>query len=124
MRTEWQTWNILRTQHGFSKLQFGDYAVTNPVPLVVDDPKKMNPAAQIRYARTDDWMLLKAGGSKTGGFGQYNQLCKILIAHADYSGATYSYGDQRYEYHAAPGSTPGNYMTWRRDATSVTNHKL
>jgi len=91
-------------------LRFGDYAVTNPVPLVVEDPQNMNPAAQIRYARVDDWMLLKAGGSKTGGFAQYNQLCKILVTHSAYSGAGFSFGDERYDYHTKPGSKTGNYM--------------
>lgn len=117
-RVEWQTWTAIRSKTEFSAVRFGDYAVTNPVPLVVEDPQNMNPAAQIRYARADDWMLLKAGGSKTGGFAQYNQLCKILIAHGAYSGAGFSFGDQRYDYHAKLGSKTGNYMTWRRDATS------
>jgi hypothetical protein len=102
----------------YASLKFGDYAVTHPKLMDPIDPRTMNPAAQIRYARHDDWLLFKASGSKTAGMAQYNQLCKLLVAHADYAGQNFCYGDARYHAHAQPGSSTGSYMTWRRDATS------
>ncbi len=116
-RTDYHTYKILQSG-SYPDIVFGDYAVTNPIPLEGLDPTKMNPSVQIRYTRDMDWLLLKAGGSKTHGMGQYNPLCKLLVAHADYSGQHFSFGDGRYFQHSLPGATSGNYMTWRRDATS------
>ena len=59
-----------------------------------------------------------AGGTRTSGFNQYNQLCQLLISDPDYSGQGFSFGDDRYYYHAQAGSPTGNLSTWRRDATS------
>lgn len=116
-RTEYETYLLLRNID-FPDLKFGDYAVTNPIPMEGLDPTKMNPSCQIRYTRLMNWLLIKGQGSKTHGMGQYNQLSQLLVAHKDYSGKTYSFGDERYDYHAQNGSTSGSYMTWRRDATS------
>lgn len=116
-RAEYQTYRILQGKK-YPNIIFGDYAVTNPIPLEGLDPTKMNPSVQIRYTRDMDWLLMKAGSSKTYGMGQYNPLCKLLVAHKDYSGEPYSFGDGRYFYHTQLGATSGSYMTWRRDATS------
>ena len=115
-RVEWLAFQILSKL--FPDLKFGDYSVTNPVLLEVADPAKLNPSVQIRYARETDWMILKGAGARTSGMQQYNGLCSVLVAQPDYKGASFSYGDFRYAFHAQPGASPGNYMTWRRDATS------
>lgn len=115
-RVEWIAYQQLKPT--FPDLKFGDYSVTNPVLMEVEDPSKMNPSVQIRYTRNNDWLVFKAGGSKTSGMGQYNDLCRLLIMHGDYNQPPFSYGDKNYWHHAQPSSTSGNYMTWRRDATS------
>ena len=115
-RVEWLAYQQLKPT--FPDLKFGDYSVTNPVVMEVEDPTKMNTSVQIRYTRGDDWLVFKAGGSKTSEMGQYNDLCRLLITHKDYSQPPFSYGDGKYWHHAQPASTSGNYMTWRRDATS------
>ena len=116
-RVDYQVYRLLQ-ESGYQNIIFGDYAVTNPILLEGLDPTKMNPSVQIRYTRDMDWLLLKAGGSKTHGMGQYIALCNLLVAHNDYCGKTYSYGDGRYFHHTQEGATSGSYMTWRRDATS------
>lgn len=103
---------------GFNNLRFGDYAVSNPMPLEGLDPTKMNPSAQVRYALEHDWLLYKGAGSKTHGMAQYNGLCKLLVAHENYCSPEFSMGDERYLYHTTADATSGSYMTWRRDATS------
>lgn len=115
-RVEWQAWQLLRKK--YPDVLFGDYAVTNPAPLEDLDPTQINPSAAIRYALSGRWMLLKGGGTRTSGFAQYNQLCKLLVASPHYSGPTFSYGDERYQYHAQSGSKSGNLSSWRCDATS------
>ncbi|WP_243324336.1 beta family protein [Geothrix sp. SG200] len=121
LRKELEVWKLVRALPGCSGVAFGDYCVTSPKPLEDLNPWEMNPAAAIRYTLKNHWWLLRGSGIKTkgaGGMGQYNSLCKLLVAHANYGGTTFSFGDGRYDHHAKPGSTSGNLMTWRRDATS------
>ncbi|MDI1254133.1 hypothetical protein [Thermomonas sp.] len=124
-RKEWHVWQDLRLQLGCADVRFGDFTVTNPEPLEIADPAAMNPSAAIRYALDGEWWLLRGKGVKTagaGGFGQYNTLCKLLVASPQYAGAPFSYGDGRYSFHAQPSQTKtGNLTTWRRDAA---NHHL
>jgi hypothetical protein len=117
-RREWKAWQLLRAQAGCADVRFGDYNVTNPDPQEIKDPEKMNPAVAIRYAQPDHWWLLRAKGSKTSGFGQYNTLCRLLIADQRYYSKGYCFGDERYHHYAQPGSTSGGYREWRRDACS------
>jgi len=115
-RVEWKVWKKILS--AYPDIRFGDYAVTNPDPLAEIDPLKINPSAAIRYALQSEWMLLKAGGVRTYGFGQYNDLCELLILEPDYSTEEFSFGDEKYNFHAQPGAPTGNMTTWRRDATS------
>ncbi|HVZ15951.1 MAG TPA: hypothetical protein VG897_02455, partial [Terriglobales bacterium] len=117
-RLEWLVWRDLTQVADLAGLRFGDYPVTNPRPLEAIDPRKVSASAAIRYAREDYWLLLKAGVARKHGYNQYNTLSKLLITDSCYSGKTFSYGDERYHYHAQPDATSGNLWTWRRDATS------
>lgn len=117
-RREWLAWQALLASPGCSDVRFGDYNVTNPEPQEIKEPWAMNPAAAIRYAMPDHWWLLRATGAKTGGFGQYNTLCRLLIGDGRYYGNTFSYGDERYHGYAQAGSSSGNFTDWRRDAAS------
>lgn len=117
-RRELDIWKLVRAAQGCQDVAFGDYGVTNPQPLEPIDPRTMNPSAHIRYTLKNEWWLLRASGVKTKGWGQYNDLCALLVSDPRYSGATFSHGDDRYTFHANPGSTSGSFMTWRRDATS------
>lgn len=121
-RVEWSVWHKARKRLGDSALKFGDYTVTNPKLQEDLDPTKINPSAAIRYALDDKWMVLKAGGTRSAaGFGQYNDLCALLVAHPSFAGEGYSYGDDQFIAHSAAGGKTGNLTTWRRDAT---NHHL
>lgn len=123
-RKELEVWQALRADPECRAVIFGDYCVTNPEPLEDLDPTKINPSAAIRYTLDTQWWVIRGAGTRSagkGGMGQYNDLCDILVNHGSYSGVGYSYGDDRYQYHAQPGSKTGNLMTWRRDAT---NHHL
>jgi len=117
-RVEWLVWSKLLKKYEQTRICFGDYAVTNPEPLEEIDPTKINPSAAIRYALKDEWMLLKAGGVRSSGFQQYNDLCNLLLSDPAYSGEPFSFGDSKYHQHAQPGASTGNLSTWRRDATS------
>ena len=117
-RREWHVWQALRAKPSCADVRFGDYNVSNPEPLEFIDPQLMDPAAAIRYALDDEWLLLRAKAAKKNGFGQYNTLCRLLIIDPRFYGAAFSFGDGRYNYHALPNTTTGSFMTWRRDAAS------
>ncbi|MBK8727627.1 MAG: beta family protein [Holophagaceae bacterium] len=120
-RKELEVWKKVRALPGCTEVAFGDYAVTNPKPLADLDPRTINPAAAIRYTQKNHWWLLRGSGirsKRAGGMKQYNSLCQLLIANANYSGKTFSFGDTRYDFHANTPAKTGNLMTWRRDATS------
>lgn len=117
-RVEWKIWERVRAHAGYSAIRYADYAVTNPAPAPVMDPREMNPSVAIRYAADGVWRLYKAGGFKRGKPKQYQGLCQLLLMDAIYSGAHFSYGDQCYE-HASTGKLGnGNPSSWRRDATN------
>ncbi len=117
-RRELSIWKAVRAAPGCHDVAFGDYGVTNPQPLEPIDPRTMNPSAHIRYTLKNEWWLLRASGVKTKGWGQYNDLCILLVNDTRYCCATFSFGDDRYMVHSKAGSTSGSFMTWRRDATS------
>ena len=117
-RVERQVWSTAVKNRTFKSLRFGDYAVTNPVPLPPIDPKMINPSAAIRYALQQEWMLIKGTGTRTAGRGQYNDLCRLLILEDYYAGEDFCYGDASYHKHAQKGASSGSPMSWRRDATS------
>ena len=120
-RVEWQIWQLLQRSEQYTSLRYGDYAVTNPAPLPEIDPKQVNPSVAIRYTTATHWRLFKGGGFKKGKPNQYNNLCKLLLSDAVYSGADFSYGDDCYDKAAKAKLGSGNPSSWRRDAT---NHHL
>jgi hypothetical protein len=119
-RREWRIWNKLRGKQNCGDVLFGDYTVTHPkLPTVTVDPKLLKPSPAIRYAIDGKWALYKGARPKKGvGFVQYKALCEVLIQSDDYYGESFSFGDQKYTYHADKTTSNGSPQTWRRDATS------
>ncbi|MDQ1835228.1 beta family protein [Massilia scottii] len=118
-RVEMKIWNHVRKDPIFADLRYGDYAVTNPVPMEEDiDPTKMNPSIAIRYASDDFWRLYKGRGFKKGPAGELRGLCQLLVTDPIYGGKTYSYGDSQYMAYSLGSDKNGIPWTWRRDATN------
>jgi len=125
-RVEWEVYkHIIKFKNGLGRIPtFGDYTINNPT-YGEFDPSYMQVAATIRYTVVNDNFLIFRGATTRGpgGFQQYISLAKDVIAHPEYIGAGYSYGDQ-YIYdcaHQQNGVGTGSHETWRR---ATANHHL
>jgi hypothetical protein len=124
-RAEWLLWkSILLKKGGVRRLPiFGDYAIQHPVQKEIDQ-RVVSPSASVRYTTEEQWLVFRGRGVRTpksGGLSQYKKLCAEVIAHADYSGKDFSWGDQ-YIYDCARGAVPtGNMQLWRSVGT---NHHI
>jgi hypothetical protein len=100
---------------------FGDYAINHPDILPLD-PRLMKPSATIRYAIDDAWLIIKGKNVRvSGGFEQYRDLCRTLIASRRYLGSGFSTGDEYIDGCAVGTAKTGNPTIWRKVGT---NHHL
>jgi hypothetical protein len=122
-RTDWDLYKRVtaRAELKDVELGYGDYGVTN-ADTFDDDPRKMVMSANLRYTHWKDWHVLKGKSVRDYGFGQYKDLCQILVLLPIYMQPTFSQGDANYDKVANdPKVGPGNATQWRRDAT---NHHI
>lgn len=120
-RAEWTIWKNVAARLGAQgNIIFGDYAVAHPIY----SPVSYAGAANIRYTLEDVWLILrgrKVTGPQYGGFGQYVTLAQALVTSPNYSGPTFSWGDEYISECAAGTVSTGNMTTWRAVAT---NHHI
>jgi hypothetical protein len=118
-RQEWILWTGLsRRRNQIARIPtFGDYAISHPEPAEVY-PRVMRPSASIRYACDNAWLIFKARNLRDHGYGQFHQLCRLLVQRAEYSGKSFSWGDQYIDDCAAERVGTGNLTTWRKVGTS------
>ena len=119
-RAEWEIYRrIVAGPLGFS-LAFGDYGVAYPVYV----PTQFTGAANIRYTIDDDWLIYRGGkltGPTSGGYGQFVNLAKQLVADPEFRGQGFSSGDSQIVQCASGTAGTGNQTTWRAIGT---NHHL
>lgn len=119
-------WSLYREVNhltgGKYSLLFGDYGV-NYTDTLETDPRLMRMSANLRYTYLDEWFVFRAKNVKDHGFGQYRDLCSLLVnSNPPYMGPAFSAADTNYEAVANnPNVGPGNATVWRRDAT---NHHI
>lgn len=115
-RLEWHLWRTLQRKPASlprHDLIFGDYAISHPV-IKERDPRKMLMSASIRYTTADHWLIVKARNVRQYGFGQYFELCQLLVNRPEYSGRNFSWGDWFISECAEGTRGPGNATTWRK----------
>jgi hypothetical protein len=122
-RTEWEFFNGVRA--GFAervhRLDFGDYAVTNPELIENFDPRTMQVSPKVIYTATNGWIAYKGRSSRGRGFGATRAMCQELMQRSEFLGPTYSAGDQYIVSCAQNTVGQGNSGTWKRVAT---NHHI
>jgi hypothetical protein len=118
-RQEWILWvELARGRNRIARIPtFGDYAISHPEPAEVD-PRVMRPSASIRYTCDPAWLVLKARNLRDHGYGQFHEMCRVLVRRAEYSGRQFSWGDQYIDDCAAERVGTGNLTTWRKVGTS------
>ncbi len=117
-RREWALYqavsDLLGTEHRVPI--FGDYAVNHP-SIVQVDLRIVKPTASIRYAVKDAWLVVKGLNVRDHKFGQYGDLCRLLMSSELYEGASICEGDE-FIVACASGGPTSNLTTWRRVGTS------
>jgi hypothetical protein len=108
-RSDWLGWRDVRTTREQGKQRqasFGDYGVRcGGVPLEV----ARRPDPNIRY--TTNLTILTRKGTKDDG--QMKLICADLIKRPDYSGQTFSRGDNEITQRATAPGSPNNGQAWQ-----------
>lgn len=121
-RTDARLWSTLTARSLARSPDYGDYAIQHPGPPATGG---RGPAPQIRYAVGLDWRIRKALTNVRRGHAQFYDICADVVASGEFSGATFSWGDEQVDLAArsAPMGAPalrstGNATTWRGIGTS------
>jgi hypothetical protein len=122
-RSEWHIYKKILDANFERYPSFADYIISNPSYTEID-PRVMQMAANVRYTAEDDFLIFRGysiRSPKHNGWGQTANITKRIVAHSQYSGKTFSYGDE-YIYNCSINKeSSGNAETWRRVGT---NHHL
>ena len=119
-RTEWELFNTVRAQltERVRRLDFGDYAVTNPQLMEDFDPRTMQISPKVIYTIADGWIAYKGRSSRGRGFGATHTMCQALVQRPEFRGANFSSGDQYIAQCAQNQVGPGNSQTWKQVGTN------
>jgi hypothetical protein len=124
LRVDWTLWQQLTALNLRRTPTFGDYGIAHPAPGEEIDPRFMHVSASIRYTASHEWLIFRGRDVRHpahGGFTQFRSLSAQVVAHAAYSGPTFSWADAYISECAAGTASTGNHTTWRRVGT---NHHL
>lgn len=119
-RSEWALWRSLDGA-GYRRPSFGDYGVQHPDPLSEFDPRFMDSSAQLRYTISGSWFVVRGRGVRGTGLDQIHDLAGQVVAHPEYAGRGFSWGDQWLWDCSLHSCAPGNQGKWRK---VTTNHHL
>ena len=82
-RTDWISWkeNLYNRKNEFVRLpSFGDCVIQHPLGVEGFDPRTMSVSASIRYARENDWLLIKGESTRlTPAVAQFPELATMLV---------------------------------------------
>jgi len=119
-RSEWALWRSMDAPD-YRRPSFGDYGVQHPDPLSGFDPRYMDSSAQLRYTTAANWFVVRGRGVKKTGLAQIRDLASQVVAHPEYPGPCFSWGDRWLDECARHTCKAGNQGLWRK---VTTNHHL
>lgn len=122
-RNDFHLWRHVCNHNPAREPIFADNTTRYPELADDFDPALVNASASVRYTIEDDWLVLRGRGVRTpgaGGFQQYRGHSQHLIGMPEYSGANFSWGDQRIQEIANGTTNSGNSETWV--SISVNHH--
>jgi hypothetical protein len=119
-RTEWELFSAIRPQFAphVHRLDFGDYAVTNPQLIENFDPRTMQVSPKVIYAHKNSWIAYKGRSSRGRGFVETHAMCQALIQRPEFLGPDFSAGDLYISNCAQNIVSQGNSGTWKRVGTN------
>lgn len=116
-RIEWTIWNGVARSMARRVPRFSDYGVAHPISPEVDG-RVMNMSANIRYTTDHHWVIVKGRSTRNHGYAQFHDLCRKLVASAEFSGRNFSPGDEYLDNCADGSDGPGNATKWRQAGSS------
>ena len=122
-RDEWRLYKLLAGRLGEAGVRipfFGDYTVNHP-NIIELDMRLVKPYASVRYTINNGWLVVRGQNVRDYGFGQYRELCGVVIRAREYCGRDFSQGDDYIQSCAQGIASTGNLTTWRWVGT---NHHL
>jgi hypothetical protein len=121
-RSEWLVYKAVcaALPPAMRRPMFGDYAIAGPERVSID-MRKVKPAASVRYATHDIWLVAKGSNVRDNGFGQFRDLCKEITESKSYLDREFSKGSEHIFDCAFAGASTGNLTTWRWVGT---NHHM
>jgi hypothetical protein len=118
-RSDWNLWQAVSRSlpDGVRRPAFGDYGIAHP-DLEDADPRLMNVPVALRYTTATEFLVLKRGTFRKGGGAAFQKLCQELVHLPDYSGDSFSRGDEYIARTARAETRGGNPEAWRHAGTS------
>ena len=115
-RREWELWSQL-DQLGVARMPaFGDYAVQFPSPPQENSGPGMR--ANVRYTVARETLIARGLAVLQEGNAQYRGLCQQLVKRTEFTGRSYSWGDDVIGACADGTVPPRAQRMWRGAATS------
>jgi len=113
-REEWNLFNEYRSHLSDNERrpQFGDYTIAHP-SVVNMDMRFVKPAASVRYTINDGWLIAKGRNVRDYKFGQYVDICGLVVGSGQFSGAPFSFGDKYISDCSKGNESTGTLTTWR-----------
>lgn len=121
-RSEWLLYKtvVAKLPTGFGPPTFGDYAISSAdIPKV--DMRVLKPAASVRYAIDDAWLITKGSNVRDNGFEQFRDRCGDVVSSGHVFPVGYSAGSDYVRGCHANTEKTGNLTTWRWVGT---NHHI
>jgi hypothetical protein len=111
-RNDWTSWQTGITAAGTGrKPVYSDYTTRPPGP-----PADFgDPSVNVRYTTDSTWLFQIGGKFKEGAAPEMHELCRRLVARAEFRGPDFSAGDEAFDRvtddHEGPGA-PTQWVQW------------
>jgi hypothetical protein len=118
-RHDWLSWSHLPLLENGRHPAYGDYATQHPV--YSEPPPRPNFTASIRYALSEDWLVMRGEGVHNAGgagYAQWPANAQLLCERAEFCSGTFSAGDTYIEMMGTDPPSNGNAGSWLRAGLS------
>lgn len=102
-----------------AELRYSDYGMRHPD--LIEGQMWNGPLPNLRYTAGSHWIVWREGKDDHQGFSTFYDVCANIMAHAEFLGADFSWGDETIESKASRNPGPGSGQQW---ITIGLNHHL
>jgi hypothetical protein len=114
-RHDWRAWQGIAESDAVRRPAFGDYTIQHPA---YSEPVPFsNFSASIRYASSEDWVIMRGEGVRNAGgagYAQWPANAQLLRERPEFCGPAFSAGDRYVEVMGTEPRTTGNASSWLR----------